>query len=322
MSVSRSILSWTSKLFARLVRSETKAEALTNFLSMFEKITFVFAVLVMALGFSIQSLGLSLSRTFLYRDTGTIPLSSTFMAVYIFAFAAFFVFVGIRLARQIFEQRLLDLRADSLLRSVELDNAENHQGFILYLRPFESTNKIHGKMLFHNQPVELETQLAKAARKVAPFVALGLSLEHVGAGRIKTDEANWKKTATTLMNRARLIVLMPATNPGTLWELDQIIARGFIHKTLFLNAPQKLLSLRSQFDQKRHWPVIAQRLEANGVALPKVAVRFGRLIYFGDSKTPLIKKPVHLWNVWGLRSVISSAMEMSKSIERERQARL
>jgi hypothetical protein len=85
---------------------------------------------------------------------------------------------------------------------------------------------------------DLETALARAMEDYAPLVALGRPGEQEGAGRILTDEDKWKDEIDILAKRALLVFLVPSDRPGTLWEIDFIVSRHMLRKTIFM-MPQK-----------------------------------------------------------------------------------
>jgi len=191
-----------------------------------------------------------------------------------------------------FRQRLHDIQAQSLWSRIDSDS-KSIPKYVLYLRSFDSTGAIvetelleskssDGTTRVQKRTYELETQLADAVGDLCPFVALGKSLEHIGAGRIEVGDENWKAAISKLMERARLIIMVPVVNPGTMWELDQVIERGWVSKTLFINIPerQKWLWFGSKFQQSDDWPFVQKKLNEAGFTLPAFA-NSGRFIFFG-----------------------------------------
>lgn len=136
--------------------------------------------------------------------------------------------------------------ADATASSIVRDGPTKGD-FFLYLRPFDSTNayKITDRNLnFFNQELwqrdgfdDIERLVAKALSPTAPFIALGRPGEHRGAGRILTTEEEWQDEVRKLVEAALLIIVLPASNSGTLWEL-QLIHRHYLDKTIFICPPQ------------------------------------------------------------------------------------
>lgn len=62
---------------------------------------------------------------------------------------------------------------------------------------------------------DLETSLAQALDTTLPLVALGEPGEHIGSGRIKTDDISWKPNIDLLLTNASLIVMISSQRTGT-----------------------------------------------------------------------------------------------------------
>lgn len=211
--------------------------------------------------------------------------------------AAFLSFEAVEVCRQ----RMLDLEAQEILSAIEATQVPIPK-YVLYLRPFDSTGRVlqdvhyestdsRGEKRVRHKRFELEAQFAEAARRTCAFIGLGQSLEHVGAGRIEVDDQSWKEAIRKLMQNARLIVMVPVTNPGTLWELDQIIENSWLSKTLLLNIPEEeRIWDKPRFQQSDDWPLIQQRLANAGFSLPSFS-KSGRIIFFRSSgRPPMVRR--------------------------------
>lgn len=81
---------------------------------------------------------------------------------------------------------------------------------------------------------QLESVLLLSSRKLGALIALGRPGEGFGAGRVETDEASWQGTAARLMDQATVIFLIPVDRPGTIWEIEHLVSRGYLNKTVFI----------------------------------------------------------------------------------------
>ena len=218
----------------------------------------------------------------------------------------------------VYQQRRDDLEAQALHDRLIAGKGSDEAGHILYLRSFDSTDQVKITVrsgIGQNATTttyELESQLARAARKFSPFLALGQSLEHVGAaGRIVTSEDDWKRSADLLMRAAQLILIMPVTNPGTLWEIDKILSGGMVSKTVFINASADWFNwFDHEFDQKADWPHLQDKFAEHGYHLPKFR-HSGRLIHFAQKGEPTLDKPLRFQSVGHLKGVMKSALKAS-----------
>jgi hypothetical protein len=185
--------------------------------------------------------------------------------------------------------------------------------YILYLRPFASTNAVHVIVRINyksTMTVELEEELAIAVRPIGHLITLGESLEHFGAGRIVSSEAGWQEAARRLIHHAALIIVLPSTRPGTLWEIEYLLANGYMRKTVFLDVPNIRVA-SSHFAQQTEWAGVGALVTASGYQWPADSPE-GALIFFGTSKTPQIVEPLNLRDTPHLREAIGRIRELAE----------
>ena len=103
--------------------------------------------------------------------------------------------------------------------------------FAVLLRPFFITNKMV-VYVDEGAPFLLEETLIEALS--IPVLALGKPGEAYGAGRILSDEDNWRTVVVELLRRASIIICIPSGHVGTQWELDEILRNQYLGKTIFL----------------------------------------------------------------------------------------
>jgi hypothetical protein len=148
-----------------------------------------------------------------------------------------------------YDERLRDLFKKSVQMppdlaalSVYKDITEGRKrDFTLYLRPFYSEGKLFVVTGGHSNYPKFEWlfehMLARAVRRSGPVVALGKPGEQQ-FGSVLVGEAEWRETATKLIDHATRVVCVPSCHAGTLWEIDHILARGHLHKTVFIMPPR------------------------------------------------------------------------------------
>lgn len=137
-------------------------------------------------------------------------------------------------------QRELDLRASELVGWVK--DGRPVEPFALYLRPFVTTERLVAQPVADfgsgdDFPVHLdvETLLARALRQDLDLVGLGRPGEiEVGAGRVVSDEGEWRDIVQAMARKATLIVMVPLARPGTLEELRFLVTNELLPKTILL----------------------------------------------------------------------------------------
>ncbi len=194
----------------------------------------------------------------------------------------------------LFEQRARDLNAADLMAALRSGGPVPR--FVLYLRPFASTDAIAdtdthvihagdpAMVTAATERLEFEAQIERAVRPIGQLVALGAPLEHEGAGRILTSEDRWRDEAAALMDAATLIILLPSPNAGTLWEVDQLVGTDRMRKTIVIDPPNAA-SERPDYDPAAEWSNIEREFAFRGYTLPPDA-RQGQLVYFGGATEP------------------------------------
>lgn len=142
-------------------------------------------------------------------------------------------------ARRIFDQ--LALRLDKSPFTTPIT------AFSLYLRPFDiaesltisrdTANLFDWDLYARPGQDSFERVLAEALSGTAPLVGLGAEAQQLGgAGRAGLKD-NWQLAISEAMSCATFIFVVPATNDGTMWELQQIAERKLFHKTVFVMPP-------------------------------------------------------------------------------------
>ena len=117
-----------------------------------------------------------------------------------------------------------------------------------------------------------------------PLVALGEPMEHVGAGRIRIGEDQWRDAVKLLSDHAALIILLPSSRPGTLWEVERLLESGLIARTIIVDPPNAAGG-KNHYDQGSEWAQVRAAFAQRGYVMPKDS-RVGQLLYFGRERAP------------------------------------
>ena len=211
-------------------------------------------------------------------------------------------------------QRERDIQAADVF--AEVSAGGDVQPFILYLRPFASTDAISrtavrtvktttGGLIISTDRLEFEAEIERSLRRFGPVVALGAPLEHRGAGRIQVSDEDWQAAIGQLMWAASLIVLLPSPREGTLWEVDQLIDHGHLGKTLIIDPPNAAENA-ADYDPAAEWDAIRQAFAARGYTLPEDTKR-GQLMRFDGGTTPASRLPIRLDAGRAIRSFVKRA---------------
>lgn len=197
--------------------------------------------------------------------------------------------------------------------------------FCLYLRPFASTDAIDTyqprrilpgggpqQAMIASERLEFETELERAVRPIAPLVALGEPLEHEGAGRIRVGDHEWRGAIRDLMAGARLIILLPAARPGTFWEVEQILSRGHVAKTVVIDPPDRGAA-HGDFDPAARWEDVRLAFARAGYALPEDD-EGGLILRFGTGRrAPIARRALAIDALARMRSFLLAAARAGRT---------
>jgi predicted membrane channel-forming protein YqfA (hemolysin III family) len=170
--------------------------------------------------------------------------------------------------------KLTQKRRDDYALSIFNDlKVETGQEFAVFLRPFYLTGQIvqsesSGTDRATTMTYEFEGEIIGALAELMPALALGRPGEAIGVGRILTDESTWKTAAAELMSRSSLIICVPSAHHGTAWELEQIVQKGYLAKTLFF-MPISVASFSSLQHQRDDWNLVVEFMGRYGVTFPR-----------------------------------------------------
>ena len=136
-----------------------------------------------------------------------------------------------------------DLRKLYIENETLKEKQRNNPIKILYLRNFSHDGlKMNNTFstFFLNFKVtakggSYETDLSLKLGKIGHFISIGLPSQEgdIGADREIIDDENWKETVLLRMKTASMIIFRPGLSQGVLWEFEQIVKAGYLHKTIF-----------------------------------------------------------------------------------------
>jgi len=174
------------------------------------------------------------------------------------------------------EQENAEFEAECMIRSANHGSLEN---FILYLRPFDTTNKykitpehlnFFGFDFWERDGFDdIERIVTTALNPVAITIALGKPGEHRGAARVLTTEEHWKIQASLLIKMARIIIILPGCKSGTLWEVEYIKNNRHFDKTIFIMPPSNSSYYQcDENDIQREWEGFKSFCNLLGMKIP------------------------------------------------------
>lgn len=238
--------------------------------------------------------------------------------------------VGLAHAGALCAQRARDLFATDVL--ARLRRGELAPRFTLYLRPFASTDAFSKTqvqlmpsglragsrgVLLPPERFELEAQLARAVEPIGPLVALGAPLEHFGAGRVQVGDDEWQEAVAQLLLAAELIVLLPSSRKGTLWEISKILTADVVARTVVVDPPDGSVAWvgadddeLEDYDHAAEWTAVRRAFAKRGYALPANDPR-GQLMFFGPEHQPIRTHRLDITSTGRLRRFFLSAARAS-----------
>jgi hypothetical protein len=191
--------------------------------------------------------------------------------------------------------------------------AANGIRFALFLRPFSSNRRLTignpyrtlsylwPASMSEEENIDLETLLADAFRADG-LICLGKHGEAIGAGRIEVSDSEWQADVKKLVARAAVVLVVPSTSEGTMWEINYLKENGHLPKSIFVMPPKAdpgfEISWHGMVGHLPIWvPVYSRsgmlyKVDANGKMLLSVdlkvrttralALELGRLLPDGD----------------------------------------
>lgn len=97
----------------------------------------------------------------------------------------------------------------------------------------------------------------------------GLRVGYLGAGRIQVKNEDWENVVIKLLHKASLILLMPASGTGLLFEAEWIMKHGLMHKMIFIMPPSSMMEMMfGSVVSQQVWSDAAGDFSRIGMQLP------------------------------------------------------
>lgn len=110
-----------------------------------------------------------------------------------------------------------------------------------------------------------EELLLMSSVGLGSLVAIGRTVEAIGAGKVIAKEDNWKLYFKGLSRKAKCILSVPSTHPSTLWELDWLA-----NERLFSRVTMLFTELHFSDRGIQHFGIqrLSSKLASSGWMLP------------------------------------------------------
>ncbi len=151
-----------------------------------------------------------------------------------------------------------------LLLSYERARLSDPRPPVLFLRPFSDDQiSLKGAPLPHYmrlfdpgvEAATLDELIVQDFSSMGPVVALGKpsdQLPPIGAARKYVAEGEWQDVALSLVDQSTRIIVAVSDATNVLWEVDAIVERGHLSKSVFVFPPARL------FDRKLFLEVLSR----------------------------------------------------------------
>jgi len=122
-------------------------------------------------------------------------------------------------------------------------------GSLIFLRPLITSGRLVVRNRFQRptaltvryarepEEVTLEGALNRILAEHFSVVSIGGRPESYGPSRLLTGDDDWKRVFDFVLEDCVLVMLVPHVSDGVRWEVEQLIARNLLHKTIFVMPP-------------------------------------------------------------------------------------
>ncbi len=144
-----------------------------------------------------------------------------------------FVVIAIVNARQRRDQRARDSDLRAIYDRVRRREPLARPLFV-YLRGFRS----------RSQRTATETLVIELFERFGALACIDEPDFVEGMGRLSADDATWQETVLELCEAATAVIVYPAPGDGTVWEVRQVVERGWHDRTFFFMPPNVVGPIR------------------------------------------------------------------------------
>lgn len=149
--------------------------------------------------------------------------------------------------------------------------------FSLYLRSFSQEEKLKRRKgfwwyiliegdIFGIDRETLDLMISSEVRDSYPMIALGRPGEKLGAGRLPSTDTDWQALILLLMERAKVIFMVPSISKGVIWEME-ILSRHYYEKTIYIMPPPKYYYGAAE-SVEEYWLEAQREFIPSGIFLP------------------------------------------------------
>jgi hypothetical protein len=180
----------------------------------------------------------------------------------------FFTSIRIRKKNSSYDKRAG--AANDILKSLKKYSEGSHSldEYCLYLRPFEITETIPSQDRDEQYSSDFESILDRALSPKITVVGIGGPEFTEGIAKIDfsfhEEIDNWQVAYKILAKYASLIIAIPSSHKGTLWELKWLVENKYLDKTIFFMP--NTISLG--YDHETEWNRASEALNQFNVELP------------------------------------------------------
>ena len=151
---------------------------------------------------------------------------------------------------------------------------------LLYLRPFTSDGKVtvanpEKSSIWRNlmptsssgteANITLEELILQSSAGIGLLIAIGKTVEIVGAGKVIAGDSEWQEYFMALSLKAGCILSVPSMHPSTTWEIEWLARNKLFHRVVFVFTDLHFSGNDiANFDKD----VIGRHLRTSGWAIP------------------------------------------------------
>jgi hypothetical protein len=209
------------------------------------------------------------------------------------------------------EQRVRDQEAITCLRQFQAGTTRPSKFVGCFLRSFELDASFGARHSLSDEYAQ--RSLSRSERQLRGFSAyslvehhlvsafstfderpvvcsLGKQMKGVTFGRVESTNENWQETVQTLLDNSDFFMLMFARSEGTAWEVEQLLEKKLVERTIFFVPPTELLRSGSDleaYELERAYKHLKQQLGEQGFEAPSYVQ--GRAFYFRASSCHLLE---------------------------------
>jgi hypothetical protein len=131
---------------------------------------------------------------------------------------------------------------------------------ILVLRSYANESSFDTSQEVFIEKTKFETELANIFSIFGPSISLANPknpIPYIGVAVEAVSDELWKESFFSYLDKASLVVVMVGKTPGFLWELEQLLKRDELYRTILISPPG------ANQDTKAIWDFILDKFKGN-----------------------------------------------------------